>query len=221
MFSKDAIWGAKDSHMVRPWHCPTSMTEKQPPGLAAESRCTASCAPYEMPEEILEWSGTRNVIRPLSAYGTSTRRTRRMVSQHWTVKEGMCTAQITILLRGSSRNNQNEGREDAQQIWETATAKAENKVHEGWQVQPGKDRPQGLYAHHETPERAPWGHPLGGVIPKEYCRNSVMHSIRPEKTILIQHWVLRVRQRWKSEMTSSHTTLRHPDIPWWPTKSAV
>ena len=27
--------------------------------------------------------------------------------------------------------------------------------HEGWHAQPGRDRPQGLYACHETPERAP------------------------------------------------------------------
>ena len=114
--------------MVRPWHCLTSITEKQPPGLAAESRCTASCTSYEMPEEILEWSETRNVIRPSSAYGTSTRRMKRMVSQHQTAEEGMCAAQIAILLRGSLRNNQNKGWEDARQMRETATAKAENKV---------------------------------------------------------------------------------------------
>ena len=35
---------------------------------------------------------------------------------------------IAILLRGSSRNNQNEGREDAWWMRETTTAKAENKV---------------------------------------------------------------------------------------------
>ena len=27
--------------------------------------------------------------------------------------------------------------------------------HKGWHAQPGRDRPQGLYAHHETLERAP------------------------------------------------------------------
>ena len=31
--------------------------------------------------------------------------------------------------------------------------------HEGWHAQPGRDRPQGLYAHNETPERAPMGIP--------------------------------------------------------------
>ena len=68
------------------------------------------------------------MIRPLTAYGTSTRRMKRMVSQHQTAEEGMCVTQITILLRGSSRNNQNEGWEDAWQMQETAAAKAENKV---------------------------------------------------------------------------------------------
>ena len=50
--------------------------------------------------------------------------------------------------------------------------------HEGWHVQPSKDRPQGLYAHHETLERAPQGHPLGGGhperVPQEFC--DVFHS---------------------------------------------
>ena len=39
-----------------------------------------------------------------------------------------CTAQTATLLRGFSRNNQNEGQEDAWQMRETATAKAENKA---------------------------------------------------------------------------------------------
>ena len=51
-----------------------------------------------------------------------------MVSPHQTAEEGMCAVQIAISLRGSSRNNQNEGREDTQQMRETATAKAENKA---------------------------------------------------------------------------------------------
>ena len=45
--------------------------------------------------------------------------------------------------------------------------------HECWHAQPSKDRPQGLYAHHETAERAPRGHPLGGGhserVPQEFC----------------------------------------------------
>ena len=68
------------------------------------------------------------MIRPLSAYGTSTRRMKRIISQHQTTEEGMCATQIAILLRGSSRNNQNEGRENAWRMQEIATAKAENKV---------------------------------------------------------------------------------------------
>ena len=90
LFSEDTARGVRDSHMIRPWHCPMSITEKQPPGLAKESRCTASCTSYEMQEEILEWSGTRNVIKPSSTYGTSTRRMKRMVSQHQTMEEAIC-----------------------------------------------------------------------------------------------------------------------------------
>ena len=67
------------------------------------------------------------MIRPPSTYGSSTRRMKRMVSKHQTTEEGMCTMQITILLTGSSRNNQNEGQEDAWWMRETAAAKAENK----------------------------------------------------------------------------------------------
>ena len=158
---------------MRPWHCPTSITEKQPPGLATESRCTVSCTPYKMPEEILEWSGNRNVIRPSSTYSISTRRMKRMVSQHQTMEEGMCTMQITISLRGSSRNNQNEGQEDT--WWDAKDCRSQSRelVHEGWHVQPSRDRPQGLYAHQETQERAPRGHPLGGGhpkrVPQEFC----------------------------------------------------
>ena len=113
---------------MRPWHCPMSITMKQLLGLAVESRCTASCTPYKMPEEILGWSGTRNVMRLSSAYGSSTRRVRRMVSLHPIVEEGMCTMQTTTLLRGFSRNNQSEGRKDTRQMQETTTAKAENKA---------------------------------------------------------------------------------------------
>ena len=77
------------------------------------------------------------------------------VSQHQTAEEGMCAMQIAISLRGSSRNNQNKGWEDTRQMQETATPKAENKVMRAGMCNPGRARLQGLYAHHETPERAP------------------------------------------------------------------
>ena len=45
--------------------------------------------------------------------------------------------------------------------------------HRGWPMQPGSDRPQGLYAHCETPEKAGQGHPLGGghpeTVSQEFC----------------------------------------------------
>ena len=56
--------------------------------------------------------------------------------------------------------------------------------HEGWHAQPGRDRPQGLYAHHETPERAPQGHPLGGGhpkrVPQEIC--DTFHLAREDQS---------------------------------------
>ena len=114
--------------MVKPWHCPMSITGKQLLGSAGESRCTASYTPYKMPEEISGWSGTRNMIRPSSAYGSSTRRMKRMVSLHPIMEEGTCAAQTATSPRGFSRNNQNEGWEDTRQMRETTVAKAENKA---------------------------------------------------------------------------------------------
>ena len=38
--------------------------------------------------------------------------------------------------------------------------------HGGWPAQPGSDRPQGLYAHCEMPEKAGRGHPLSGGHPE-------------------------------------------------------
>ena len=56
--------------------------------------------------------------------------------------------------------------------------------HKGWHTQPGRDRPQGLYAHNETPERAPCGHPLGGGhperVPQEF--HDAFHSAREDQS---------------------------------------
>ena len=56
--------------------------------------------------------------------------------------------------------------------------------HEGWYAQPGRDRPQGLYACNETPERAPQGHPLGGGyaerVPQEF--HDAFHSAREDQS---------------------------------------
>ena len=45
--------------------------------------------------------------------------------------------------------------------------------HRGWPAQASSDRPQGLYAHHETPEKAGRGYHLGGGhlerVPQEFC----------------------------------------------------
>ena len=114
--------------MVRPCHCLMSFTGKQLLRSAIESRCTPSCIPYKMPEEISRWSETRNVMRPLSTYGSNTKRVRRMVSLHPIEEGGMCTAQTATSLRGFSRNNQNKVWADARQMRETTTAKAENKA---------------------------------------------------------------------------------------------
>ena len=54
----------------------------------------------EMPEEILGWSGTRNVTRPLGAYGNSTREVRKVDRRHPAVGGGTCAVQTAILPRG-------------------------------------------------------------------------------------------------------------------------
>ena len=56
--------------------------------------------------------------------------------------------------------------------------------HEGWHAQPGRDRPQGLYAHNETLERAPHGHPLGGGHPERVLQefHDTFHSAREDQS---------------------------------------
>ena len=56
--------------------------------------------------------------------------------------------------------------------------------HRGWPVQPSSDRPQGLYAHREMPEKAGRGHPLGGGhperVPQEF--HDSLHSAREDQS---------------------------------------
>ena len=56
--------------------------------------------------------------------------------------------------------------------------------HEGLHTQPGRDRPQGLYAHHETPKRAPQGHSLRGGhperVPQAFCE--AFHLAREDQS---------------------------------------
>ena len=56
--------------------------------------------------------------------------------------------------------------------------------HGGWPVQLSSDRPQGLYAHRETLEKAGQGHPLGGGhlerVSQEFC--DAFHSAREDQS---------------------------------------
>ena len=56
--------------------------------------------------------------------------------------------------------------------------------HRGWPAQPSSNRPQGLYAHREMPEKARQGHPLGGHhpqrVPQEFCDS--FHSAREDQS---------------------------------------
>ena len=56
--------------------------------------------------------------------------------------------------------------------------------HEGWHAQPGRDRPQGLYALNETPKRAPCGHLLGGGHPERVLQefHDAFHSVREDQS---------------------------------------
>ena len=64
---------------------------------------------------------------------------------------------------------------------ETTAAKAENQV-----IGAGlrSDRLQGLYAHHETPEKAGQGHPLGGGHPERVPQelHDSFHSAREDQS---------------------------------------
>ena len=70
----------------------------------------------------------------------------------------MCAAQIAILLRSSSRNNLNEGRENAQWMLETAAAKAENKV-----MRAGMCIPAEIDLRVCMPIMRPWRGPQKGI----------------------------------------------------------
>ena len=56
--------------------------------------------------------------------------------------------------------------------------------HRGWPMQPSSNRPQGLYAHCEMPEKAGWGYPLGGGhperVPQEFCDS--FHSTQEDQS---------------------------------------
>ena len=56
--------------------------------------------------------------------------------------------------------------------------------HGGWPTQPGSDRPQDLYAHCETPEKARQGHPLGGGHPERVSQEflDTFHSAREDQS---------------------------------------
>ena len=57
--------------------------------------------------------------------------------------------------------------------------------HRGWPAQPSSDRPQGLYAHRETPEKAGRGYPLGGGHLERVPGNFVTPSTLYERISLI------------------------------------
>ena len=116
------------------------------------------------------------MIRPSSAYSNSTRRARRMINLHPIVEEDTCAMQITTLPRSFLRNNPNEGQQGTQQMQETAPARAENSAMRAGMHSPAK-RDLRVCMHATRHWRGPHeGIPWVEVIPKEYCRNSTMHS---------------------------------------------
>ena len=66
-------------------------------------------------------------------------------------------------------------------------SQSREQAHEGWHTQPGRDRPQGLYTHNETPERAPQGHPLGGGHPERVLQefHYAFHSAREDQSDMV------------------------------------
>ena len=100
------------------------------------------------------------------------------------MEEGMCAVQTATSLRGFSRNNQNGGWEDTQQMRETTTAKAENKAMRAGMHSLEEIDLRVLYTSNETLERTLQGHPLGGGhpkrVPQEFC--DAFHSAREDQS---------------------------------------
>ena len=195
------------------------ITRKQPHGLAAESRCTVSCTPYKMAEEILGWSGTRNMTRPLRAYSNSTRKVRKVDRRHPAMGGGKCAMQTAILPRGFWRNNHKEGQGYAQQVRDTTAVKAENQV-----IGAGPRSPAAIdhwvcmldVRCRRRPDR---GIPWVKVTQREYHRNFVTPSTLHERISLIWYQIPIARQR--TGMTSLPMTQRHLDTPQWLTGSTA
>ena len=56
--------------------------------------------------------------------------------------------------------------------------------HRGWPAQPSSNRPRGLYAHREMPEKAGRGHPLGGGHPERVSQefHDAFHSAQEDQS---------------------------------------
>ena len=84
--------------------------------------------------------------------------------------------------------------------------------HDGWHVQHGKDRPQGLYARNETPKRAPHGHPLGGGHPERVLQEffDAFHSAREDQsdTALVSESETEIEE-WDDIIAYDTETSRH------------
>ena len=86
--------------------------------------------------------------------------------------------------------------------------------HDGWHAQPGRDRPQGLYAHNKTPERAPRGHPLGGHperVLQEFC--DTFHSAREDQSDTASDSESEAEvEEWDDIITYNTETSRYPTV---------
>ena len=160
------------------------ITGKKPHGLATESRCTVSCAPYKMPEEILGWSLTRNVTRPSSAYGNSTRNMRKVDHRHPAAGGGTCAMQSRYFAQRFLKKQPERRLGECPAGVRDHCSQSREPSHRGWPAQPSSDRPQGLYAHHKTLEKARLGYPLGGGhperVPQEFYDS--FHSAREDQS---------------------------------------
>ena len=172
-----------------------------------------------MPEEILGWSVTRNVTRPSSAYGNSTRKVRKVDRRHPAVGGGTCAVQTTIFPRGFWRNNQKEGRGNARQVRETTAVKAENQVIGAGLHSPAAIDHGACMLTMRCQRRPDRGIPWVEVTQREYHRNFMTPSTLHKRISLIWRQIPIARQR--TGMTSLPMTRRHLDTPRWLTRSAT
>ena len=93
-------------------------------------------------------------------------------------------------------------------------SQSREQSHKRSHVQHSKERPQGLYDHHVTSERAPCGHPLGGGhpkrVPQEFC--DAYHSAREEQSDTAPDSGSNSKEEWDDIIAYDTETFRYTTV---------